>query len=463
MPSQSTTTLKLVIVDRKDHVLVERKDLGLCLPELDIPTFTRIAYAATFGARERWSLDIFVLQIRPSPIRGGSVQERDTLILLCRLVDDKTLPHCCSWVHTNDERLCKSDLPTIETAIQGLNLVGSGADRHSFEHYSSLDQLREWFEPYLEGLGVRETGIQQWNSGSHFSLVRIEVESIQTPRAQAPKAFWFKATGDPNARELAVTLALVEKLPSAFPKIVATKPDWNGWLMEDLDGHELAQNRNQDMWIRTASLLSAVQQEFIGDEARLLALGCCDWRMDRILPALDFFFEEMEETMERQPTDPPRKLTRCEMRDMKVLCRGLCRRIEDLGVPYTIAHGDFSPHNVIVSNGSPILIDWAEAYVTFPFISWEYFKNRMLKDHSDQVSWQEKMEAAYTERWVATLGCGVVKAGLRLSPAMAVLISALYGTGTSIHGSDIGVDKLKRSLLRRLQRELQTPNMARDL
>jgi hypothetical protein len=226
--------------------------------------------------------------------------------------------------------------------------------------------------------------------------------------------------------------------------------------MEEINGHELDAEPDGRPWALTARILAKVQKRFVGQEDRLLELGCRDWRMPQVLASLDPFFEDMEEIMQRQTEEPPRILDRSELRTLKTRCIDLCHRIEDVDVPYTITHGDFSPHNVIISNGWPVLIDWAEAYVGFPFISWEYFWNRMVKDHPNQADWYERMHRNYAYRvWAPMLGRSRVDDALKLSPAMAVLNLALYGIDSAEQRQNRRADKSKRSLVRRLHRELE--------
>jgi hypothetical protein len=111
---------------------------------------------------------------------------------------------------------------------------------------------------------------------------------------------------------------------------------------------------------------------------------------------------------------------------------------------------------VLISDGWPILIDWAEAYLGFPFISWEYFWNRMIKDHPEHAQWHERMHRNYAYRvWAPLLGKTRVDEALKLSPAMAVLNLALYGIDSPEQRQNRRADKSKRSLVRRLDRELQ--------
>lgn len=252
-----------------------------------------------------------------------------------------------------------------------------------------------------------------------------------------------------------MTQALTRECPHWFPPIVATQREWNGWLAKEIRGHELAEETNGRQWALTARVLAKIQKRFIGRDQELLDLQCVDWRMPAVLKSLDPFFERMEEIMRRQTKNPPRPLDTGELRMLKIHCRDLCYQVEDLDIPYTIAHGDFSPHNVIISEGWPWMIDWAESYLTFPFISWEHFWNRVLRNHPEYASWHDRMLGNYAiEVWEPLLGKERVTAGLRLSPAMAVLLLAMYNMDDPDEWNP-RMDRVKRSLTRRLHREIE--------
>jgi hypothetical protein len=255
----------------------------------------------------------------------------------------------------------------------------------------------------------------------------------------------------------AVTQLLARECPWWFSTVVATKPEVNGWLAEEVDGHELDLEPDGRPWALTARVLAKIQTLFINREDELLDLGCEDWRIPRILERIDPFFESMIEIMARQMQSQSAALTASEVQHVAQQCRDLCREVEDIDIPYSLAHGDFSPHNVIVHNTWPVMIDWAEAYVTFPFISWEFFWNRMSKDHPEHAEWRERMHRNYAYRsWTSILGRNRVDEGLRYSPAMAVLVHALQGSEDTISGKpDPSLDKIRRSLVRRLHRELE--------
>jgi Phosphotransferase enzyme family len=456
--------LKLVILNEQRQVLLDMESGAYVLPEVMIPRFTRIAHSATIAAYEKYHVDLFViLTVSSKPEESGSSAGED-FVLVCRPHDANVASsNSLRWLDVRDAQLGDLDRAALDAALKEFALYDSGVKANNFGRYRSLEDLRAWYTPYLDRLGLQETGIQQWNGDPWFALFRINAE-LKSAKAEPiaegapdpPRALWFKAVGEPNTREYAVTLALAQECPYWFAKVIASNPTWNGWLMEEVNGYELDVELDGRPWALTARVLAKVQKRFVGKEDELLALGCRDWRMPRVLAALDPFFEDMEEIVARQPSEPPRRLDRGELRALKVQCQDLCHRVEEVDVPYTITHGDFSPHNVLVSNGWPVLIDWAEAYVSFPFISWEYFWNRMIKDHPEHANWHERMHRNYAYRvWAPLLTKSRVDEGLRLSPAMAVLILALYGIDDPIQRHNRRADKVKRSLVRRLHRELE--------
>jgi hypothetical protein len=456
MQDDSEIDVALVILDRDRRILLQKTGGAPRLPRVAIPRFTRVAHAATRAALEKWGLRLFVILSVLPPTTADASPGGEELTLVCRLQDANAGHEGLSWHDPEQVRLPVEEGRSVEAAIREFEPYDSGAKASNFGRYAALDELRAWYSPALEATGLRETAIEQWNGDPWFALFRITTQPIDPVSTDTARPFWFKAVGEPNTREYAVTVALTSECPYWFPKMVATKPEWHGWLMEEVNGHELDVEPDGRPWALTARILAKVQKRFVGQEDRLLELGCRDWRMPQVLASLDPFFEDMEEIMQRQANEPPRILERSELRTLKVRCQDLCHRVEDVDVPYTIAHGDFSPHNVLVSNGWPVLIDWAEAYVGFPFISWEYFWNRMVKDHPAHAEWHERMHRNYAYRvWAPMLGRSRADAALKLSPAMAVLNLALYGIDNPQQRQNRRADKSKRSLVRRLHRELE--------
>lgn len=456
MRNDHELSVKLVILDQDRNVLLQDSAEGLRLPSVAIPRFTRIAHAVTRAAEEQLGVRVWMILSAPLPSSESLPEENDDLTVVCRMQDPQRSHPALEVRSPSSVDLPEVDRASLEAAMTEFGNYDSGAYPSHFGRYSALEEVRAWYSPILQSFGLIEAEVHQWNGDPWFALFRIATRRIDPASKEPPIAFWFKAVGEPNLREYAVTEVLTEECPYWFAKVVALKPEWHGWLMEEVNGHELDEEPDGRPWALTARVLAKVQKRFVGQEERLLQLGCRDWRLPQVLASLDPFFEDMDEIMQRQASEPPHMLDHSELRTLKTRCQDLCRRIEDVDIPYTLAHGDFSPHNVIVSNGWPVFIDWAEAYVAFPFISWEYLWNRMVKDHPPYAEWHERMHRNYAYRvWAPLLGKTRVDEGLKLSPAMAVLNLALYGIDDPQQRQNRRADKSKRSLVRRLHRELE--------
>lgn len=439
----------LAIISRAGAVAAQQSGGNWSLPAVTIPRFVRSVEAVTAESYSRFGLRLFVIFSAKSRTSHAS-------LMVARLQRGEDLPTGFCW---RDRKSLAETLPpdtsvALQQALDECSRYDSGALASNFARYSALDDLRTWYEPILATQGLREAHLRQYNGDAFFALFQIVTESCSGNNRQA-EHFWVKAVGEPNIREFGVTQKIVKEFPWNSPTVLATKPEWNAWLMEDVGGYELDVQLDGRPWGITGRHFAQIQTRFIDCEDELLALGCADWRGPEVLTRVEPFFEHMASAMDRQPTSPPPRLTRQELREMATQCGDLCHRVEDLLVPDTLAHGDFSPHNVLIRWGWPIFIDWAESYVTFPFITWEYHKRRFLKDHPEHAHWLPRMQDFYERQWLGILGERRAAKAFELAPAYAILIRALYrGNGDIRDGLDDGSEPAKRSLVRGLQREL---------
>ena len=92
--------------------------------------------------------------------------------------------------------------------------------------------------------------------------------------------YWFKATGQPNAHEPAVTCLLSELAEPYLPRIIATKPAWNAWLMsgEAKQVREVPADSLQLFPLLTDAVesMAALQLRTMGHSSDLLAAGAFD-------------------------------------------------------------------------------------------------------------------------------------------------------------------------------------------
>jgi hypothetical protein len=85
---------------------------------------------------------------------------------------------------------------------------------------------------------------------------------------------WFKAVGEPNLREYAVTCALNQLGSAYLPQILAMHDGWHGWLALEISGHRLDEIWDIRYWKNAANSLAALQLESLGSTEALLPAGC---------------------------------------------------------------------------------------------------------------------------------------------------------------------------------------------
>ena len=402
-----TRPYQLVILDEQgSHLLVDRG----ALPEVNIPTSQRAAPLVIEALRSGYSCDA---------------------LCLFRTVDRKRIV-----------MECLNPGPRLEWAAVGVaddsvkpTLEEARTKEGPFARPGWIKNLREW-----AGL----TGpSEQYTGDAFFSLLRF---------SSGDQALWFKAVGEPNLREPAVTIALAERCPDYVPCVVATKPEWHGWLMREEQGLLLEDSTQFESWLATVTAIARFQLDLAGDDAYLLDIGCADWRMETILERLDSFLDAAVDLMKRQTKTPPTPLNPSELMELRCQLWEICDRQRRLRLPNSLVNGDIGPHNVILSSRGPVFLDWAEAYVAQPFISFAQLMAHLQKDHPQHTGWIGRLEQSYSAIWESHFEPCRVREALQLAPALAVLLNAMR---IDLREGDDDKDKYARSLIRRIKREVE--------
>jgi len=102
-----------------------------------------------------------------------------------------------------------------------------------------MQKVEEWTEAAIKPLGMGLKSSEQLNGCETFSLIRF---------ATTGNPVWFKAVGEPNLHEYAISQALARLFPSYVPAILATKPEWHAWLMADGGGPSLNEMTSVRAW-----------------------------------------------------------------------------------------------------------------------------------------------------------------------------------------------------------------------
>ena len=285
-----------------------------------------------------------------------------------------------------------------------------------FARLGWFSELREWVEAVVEPRGWQvAANFRQFNASHSFSLIRFETNG---------PALWFKAVGEPNHREFPITCRLAQLFPNYLPPILATRPDWNGWLAQEVEGINLGETDEITLWEAAAKAIAELQIESINHSSPVLVSGARDLRVAALSDQVRPFMETMEHLMGQQSKVPPPALGREELLLLGDRIQDALDVLRDLAVPDALGHLDLNPGNIIVSQTQCALLDWAEAYVGSPFFSFQYLLQHFRRTISAGAEAEARLIAAYVEPWQQVVSRSVIAEALALAPLLAVFAYA---------------------------------------
>jgi len=267
-------------------------------------------------------------------------------------------------------------------------------------------------------------------------------------------AAWFKAVGEPNAREFPITVLLTELFPKYTPTILATKLECNGWLSLEAKGTALDETQKVSDWEDAATALAGLQIESIGECDRLLSCGARDLRFSTLAGLIHPFFESANELMEQQVKVPPAILNHQELLLLEQRVRAALACLESLGLPETLGHLDMNPGNVIVSGGSCAFLDWGEAYVGPPFFTFQYLLEHLRRATGRNSASEARVIAQYAGEWRSIASASQIEEAFSLASLLAIFA---YAAGSNAWSSGMVLRNPQaagyvRGLTRRMQR-----------
>lgn len=413
-----TDAYRLIIFNRAGTaVLLESGPSGYDLPLVDIAKFTRSAKEITTVLHDR-------LHVHSVLLFSGLLEQNPVTVYFAALeaqVRTCPSPEGMNWfpVHHAISHLLRNHTQSVlESSYLKLTNRVAGEDPEPFSRLGWLSHLQEWVTEVIRPLGIELKDFEQLNGSETFSLLRFE-----TTR----QPVWFKAVGKPNLLEFPITVALAELFPEYLPPLLATRPACHGWLMGDAGGPRLNEMEDSPAWETAAAALGGLQIASIGVIDDLLDAGCRDLRVGTLLGLVDPFFEVIADLMEQQTKVPPRILSRHELSDLGETLKNALRSLRSVGLPDTLGHTDFNPGNILVGPQRSVFIDWAEAHVSHPFLTFEYLISHLRKDYSTLTRFEEAIRSSYARRWQSiSLSEGISEAFL-FSPLVAVFAYAVAG------------------------------------
>jgi len=416
----ATETYRLIITRRNaTEILLSSNGTDWALPRVEVRKQQRIAEQLTVEAGKAWGLETYCLFVPASyaPTQNG---QTTCAVLECVKHNDRA-PAGTYWMPVTVAAECADaeEANAIRDALAELAAYTSGEKPGPFAKPGWMRELFRWTHEQVAPLGLRLTGtFRQLNASPSFNLTRLETDGV---------ALWFKATGEPNAHELPVTQLLASLFPEHLPRILGVHASWNGWLSAEAQGTSLDELPECPAWERAARALADLQIESIGRSAELVDGHCKDMRLLAVEKHIDPFLARMDEFMRVQEKDSPAPLTHSELASLGEALKESSALLRSFGFPDTLGHLDCNPGNILVPPEGCVFLDWAEACVMNPVITFEYLRRHRERCGLAEPAADSRIAAAYLRPWASLFSPVDLRRAIAAAPPVAVFLYAIAG------------------------------------
>jgi hypothetical protein len=380
------------------RVLLLRGDRTWRLPRAVAETDTWLADAGAVGPA--WERRLATRPWLLRQVAHSHDERRDALDALQELELQDTAwrpPANGRWASRQDvERLTldEEQRPVVAGYLDRLDETPPA--RPAWSRPGWREELTAWLEAELGAVTLDQAKV--WGIST---VVRVETGSGER---------WFKASAPLPlfVNEAVVTQRLAERFAGLVPRPVALDAE-RGWLLSEpfeVVGWRTPLEVRRELFSRFAEL----QVRAAGLTRELLADGCLDRRLEVLGRQLDELLADRRAL---------HLLTTAEVRALRRLAprlHELIRRLDRLGLPATLVHGDLHPGNVARVDGELVYFDWTDACVAHPFVDLH-----SLQWERDEAA-REAILDAYLEPW----GEVSEEATLREAVALARVVTPLH-------------------------------------
>lgn len=437
-----------VVVTRcnESEVLFTESGRSLALPEVQVPRKQRIAWHLNDQMKRMWQLP--VVSIMPLPFTSNTVAPV-RYHLAESLAPGSGLSSNLRWLEPSIALeqfvLDPQDKSALEAVARSefRNLERQGP----FLRVGWFQELSLWLRSAAAALALEWDGdFEQFNATNSFSLIRF---------ATKPRALWFKAVDSTFATEFHVSKLLSRKLPDFVPRVVATRPEWFAWVTEECPGTALDANSEFALWRNAATTLAQLQIESTGLVPELLEAQAHPLNQILSHVAVERFRPIARDVLSANAESDRETISESELADIEAIVRQYVEAAARSQVPDAIGHLDLNSGNVIVSQSRCAYLDWAEAYVGFPFLSFEYLLQSFRRFFGVGSAREPEFVETYLSLWESVVPRHAVRDGWAVTPVLAVFayfLRCIDRCESEILGVPGRVEYLS-SLLQKLKRE----------
>jgi Ser/Thr protein kinase RdoA (MazF antagonist) len=209
--------------------------------------------------------------------------------------------------------------------------------------------------------------------------------------------------------EATIAAALARRTPDMVPQVLAVEPA-EGWLLMGDVGDRILGKLPESTWADGLRQIPALQRAWIGHTDELAAAGAQVRPLSALAEALPGFLDRehlgdrLEATVRSRWIEGLPRLV------------DMCHRLDALGLPDTVVHGDMHPWNIAMKDGGLRVFDWSDGAVGHPFVDLPPFLGR-AKD----AAVPPMLRAAYLDGWSDFLPRDRLETAADLAPTVGAL------------------------------------------
>jgi hypothetical protein len=413
---------------------------GLCwrLPKIRILKWARPTEQLQNAVHEAWGLHIIVLDF---PATGC----HDSRWVVAEVPSGQgpVRLNAVAWEQIGERDLNLEQREALRSIFAG--------EREPLSRPGWIEDATDWVQSAIPTATVQRDRIRQYNAGGGFALVRFALRDDH--------ACWLKATGAPNRHEFDITCLLAEICPEALPPVLASRRDWNAWIMEDAGKPNEGPARLPLLEQAVTTLVSL--QKACGTRCGdLFAAGAYDLRIGSLRSHLPDLIQYLSLAMEHQTSTRVPRLTTGRLVEVGQLLKNACDCLEELSIPDSLVHNDVNPSNILYDDSRCVISDWCEAAVGNPFLAFEHV-SLLTASEAERM----KLRKVYRQCWADSLDPRQIEQAFHLVPLPAIA-SYLYGRGdwlVSPARGDPHFEGYARSLARHMDRAARAATLQETL
>jgi len=307
---------------------------------------------------------------------------------------------------------------------------------HPWRYRGWFEQAVQWIKQELSRLGYGTViRIEQGKANDNSAILRANTEQ---------DVFYFKAVADlPRlANEPIIAATLVARYPHLIPSPICTDPA-RRWMLTAAFGPTLEDpERDRDLLIEAVHLYGQMQLDSAAHTAELMETDLFGYNLDELPTKVETLLQEQAVVELLEPDEVS------ALHLHLPLLHEYIDRLATSPIPQTIVHGDFAIHNIAQHNGKPLVFDWTQAGISFPF-----FDMVELLRYETVEAIQSQLKAAYLSAWTERASLAELEDLWKMAEPLGFLVIVLHFR--AIAGDSLPLGEPRPYFLRRMLRSIE--------